>query len=144
MPSITFLRIILAVCFCLANILFSCQSDKKEESASQTKELKQKEFYVVPGEDDPIDSVLVQRGKVLISYADCYECHREESAGKGPAFFDIAKRYPNNQVYLNLLGRKVISGGSGTWGHPIMSPHPKLELEDAKAMVAYILSLEER
>lgn len=144
MPSLTSMKFIISLSFCLTNMLFSCQSDKEEERVSQAKELKQKEFYVVPGKDDPIDSVLVQRGKVLISYADCYECHREESAGKGPTFFDIARRYPNNQVYLNLLGRKVISGGSGTWGHPIMSPHPKLELEDAKAMVAYILSLEEK
>ncbi|UCS91755.1 c-type cytochrome [Echinicola marina] len=127
----------------MALVLFSCQSEKKE-NGMQVAEIEKKEFFVVPGEDEPIDSVLVQRGKVLISYADCYECHREESAGKGPTFFDIARRYPNNQVYFKLLGRKVVSGGSGTWGHPVMRAHPKLELEDAMAMVAYILSLEDK
>ncbi len=59
------------------------------------------------------------------------------------AFQDIAKRYPIKEVYVDLLARKVISGGTGSWGSPVMSPHPDLKAEDAKAMVSYILSLKE-
>ncbi|MCW3112191.1 MAG: cytochrome, partial [Segetibacter sp.] len=58
----------------------------------------------------------------------------------GPAFKDIAKRYPVNKIYIEMLAQKVIRGGSGSWGYAVMDPHPKLSLEDAKTMVSYILS----
>ncbi|GAB3660147.1 hypothetical protein GCM10028791_33920 [Echinicola sediminis] len=136
--------IIRKLTFYLAVLLLlpACNSERSENKQGEAEELKKKEFFIVPGEDEPIDSALIQRGKVLISYADCYECHREESVGKGPSFLDIAKRYPNNKVYVNLLARKVISGGTGIWGDPVMPPHPKLQEEDAKAMAAYVLSFD--
>jgi len=40
-----------------------------------------------------------------------------------------------------MLAYKVILGGRGSWGYPVMDPHPKLSFEDAKMMVTYILSL---
>ena len=97
----------------------------------------------IDGEDEELDQNIIKRGEVLISYSDCAECHKPDKRSKGPAFLDIAKRYPANQVYIDLLARKVISGGTGSWGNPIMSPHPDLDGMDAKAMVSYILSLEE-
>jgi len=78
----------------------------------------------------------------LISYSDCSTCHTEERRAKGPAFQDIAKRYPSNQAYIGLLAQKVITGGKGSWGNPVMSPHPNLQYSDAEAMVTYILSLD--
>ena len=58
-----------------------------------------------------------------------------------PAFADIAKRYPANKVYFDLLANKIIIGGRGTWGTPLMDPHPELSFDDAKLMVYYIMSL---
>jgi len=78
---------------------------------------------------------------VLISYSDCYTCHKIDQRSVGPSFKDIAKRYPVNKVYIDMLAYKVIVGGSGSWGYPAMDPHPKLSHEDAKLMVTYILSL---
>lgn len=103
-----------------------------------------KEFFIVPGGDEAVDSSLVNKGEVLVAYSDCYQCHKEESKAKGPSFSDIAKRYPVQEVYLDLLARKIISGGSGTWGYPVMSAHPKINPEDAKAMAAFVLSLEKK
>ena len=123
---------------------FSCSREKTAEQEDGISELKSDEFYVVPGEDEAIDPELIKKGKVLISYSDCYECHKEDTRAKGPSFSDIAKRYPIRQVYIELLARKVISGGSGVWGYPVMGAHPKLPIEDARAMVAFILSLEEK
>lgn len=59
----------------------------------------------------------------------------------GPAFEDIAKRYPVKNVYIEALAHRVIIGGSGSWGEPVMAPHPRLSFEDAKTMVTYIMSL---
>ena len=75
------------------------------------------------------------------SYSDCHTCHKEDQRSVGPAFKDIAKRYPVNKVYIEMLAQKVIIGGSRNWGYAVMDPHPKLSLEDAKMMVTYILSM---
>lgn len=130
--------------FLLLSILFSCNSKKSDSELAEIPNQKAKEFFVVPGEDELIDPEVIKKGEVLVAYSDCYQCHKEESKAKGPSFSDIARRYPIQQAYIDLLARKVISGGSGTWGYPVMSPHPKLQMEDAKDMVAYILSLEKK
>ncbi|MEZ4987502.1 MAG: hypothetical protein R2795_21060 [Saprospiraceae bacterium] len=38
--------------------------------------------------------------------------------------------------------QKVLQGGSGNWGEAAMTPHPDLGEAQARAMVAYILSLD--
>ena len=95
----------------------------------------------IPGENDSIPVAVAQKGEVLIAYSDCYTCHKETKESVGPAFTSIAKRYPVQRVYIDMLAQKVVSGGSGMWGQAVMSPHPKVPLEDAKYMVSYILSL---
>ncbi|WP_285054511.1 c-type cytochrome [Pedobacter ginsengisoli] len=98
----------------------------------------------IEGPSDTLSASAVQKGKVLISYSDCYTCHTEDKRFKGPAFKDIAKRYPVQQVYVDLLARKIISGGFGAWGNPVMDPHPNITAQDARLMVTYILSLKEK
>jgi cytochrome c len=95
----------------------------------------------IPGINDSIPAHVSEKGKVLIAYADCYTCHKEGERSVGPSFKDIAKRYPVNKVYIEMLAQKVIRGGNRSWGYPIMDPHPKLSIEDAKMMVTYILSM---
>ena len=95
----------------------------------------------IPGRNDSIPVAVAQKGEVLISYSDCYTCHKKEQRSIGPAFRDIAKRYPVNNVYIEMLAHKVIIGGGGSWGSPVMAPHPNLSFDDAKSMVTYILSL---
>lgn len=95
----------------------------------------------IPGKSDTIPVAISQKGEVLIAYSDCYTCHKEDKKSVGPAFKDIANRYPVQQLYIDLLARKVISGGSGAWGSAVMSAHPKVSNEDAIIMVNYILSL---
>ncbi len=134
-------KVILAICpffFLFA----SCGA--KDPKLQPLEEKVEKAFYVVPGDDDPIDSALIRKGEVLVAYSDCYQCHREESKAKGPSFSDIARRYPIQEPYIDMLARKIISGGFGVWGYPVMSPHPKLSMEEAKAMVTYVLSLEKK
>src|SRR6187200_1201051 len=97
----------------------------------------------IPGKSDDIPADVAEKGEVLISYSDCYTCHKVNQQSTGPAFKDIAKRYPVNKVYIDMLAQKVIVGGSRSWGYAVMDPHPKLSLEDAKMMVTYILSLKE-
>lgn len=95
----------------------------------------------LPGRDNPIDSVDVQKGKVLVAYSDCYMCHSLDKRAKGPSFKEIAHRYPATEGYINLLSRKIIVGGRGIWGNAVMEPHPDVRDEDAAAMAKFILSL---
>ena len=113
------------------------------EKEPEPKHTRTKIDYIkpIPGKNDSIPTEVAQKGAVLIAYSDCSICHKEDEKRVGPAFKDIAKRYPANNVYINMLAQKVIVGGSGSWGSPVMDPHPKLSLEDAKMMVTYILSL---
>jgi cytochrome c len=97
----------------------------------------------IPGKSDSIPKAIAQKGEVLIAYSDCYTCHKEDERAVGPAFKDIAKRYPVQDIYIEMLAHKVIMGGKGAWGNAVMIDHQKLPLEDAKIMVSYILSLKE-
>lgn len=123
-------------------ILSACTTTKTEEKIDLVSPVVEEDFYIIEGENEPLDTLLAQKGKVLIAYSDCYQCHLEENRAKGPSFSAIAKRYPLQKSYIELLSRKIISGGSGTWGYPVMSAHPKLSETEARSMVTYILSMD--
>lgn len=133
----------LAVMLVTSLLLVSCSPDKPIADKAAGASVDPVKDYIrkIPGENDTIPEEVVQKGEVLIAYSDCYTCHTVEKRSKGPAFRDIAARYPIQEPYINMLAYRVISGGSGAWGSPVMLPHPHLDHEDAKMMVSYILSL---
>lgn len=71
----------------------------------------------------------------------CNTCHAMEKPTIGPAYRQIAARYPKNGDNVRKLALKVQNGGSGVWGQALMNPHPHLKLDDLERMVSYILSL---
>lgn len=83
----------------------------------------------------------IAAGKALLQKSDCTACHKQDVKLIGPAFLDIAKKYPATEANYLLLAGKIINGGSGVWGQIPMSPHPSVSQSDAKKMVKYILSL---
>lgn len=123
----------------------SCNSSNSDKEASVPGKTNNEVDYIKPieGENDTLSLKVIEKGKVLISYLDCYTCHKEDQRSFGPAFRDIAKRYPANKVFIQMLAQKVIVGGSGGWGYAVMLPHPKLSAKDAELMVSYILSLKQ-
>jgi len=122
-------------------LLAGCEKDLPAEKENEGP----KKDYIrkIEGKSEPIPDELVSKGEVLIAYSGCADCHRIDTKAKGPAFKDIAQRYPVQPAYVDMLARKVISGGFGSWGNPVMSPHPHLKMEDAQTMVYYILSLDQ-
>lgn len=113
-------------------------SDEQPKDSTTTRN----KIKPLPGTNDTLLAGEVEQGQVLIAYSDCYTCHALDTKAKGPAFRDIAKRYPANAGYIELLAQKIIVGGSGVWGYPAMTPHPDLSVEHARLMAKYILSLE--
>jgi cytochrome c len=77
----------------------------------------------------------------LIDASDCNTCHNADTKVIGPAFKDIAAKYPATEANIDTLVNKVIKGGSGNWGTTPMLAHPNLSQNDAKTIVKYILSL---
>lgn len=80
-------------------------------------------------------------GKALIEASDCRTCHQDAVKVIGPAYTDVAKKYPNTPANVKMLAGKVIGGGKGNWGEIPMTPHPNVSQGDAEAMVSYILSM---
>ena len=104
---------LLTGCLLFATFYLLC-CDNKHEQKNTRKTID----YIkrIPGRNDNIPADIAEKGEVLIAYSDCYTCHKEDQRSVGPAFKDIAKRYPVNKVYIEMLAQKVIVGGSGSWG----------------------------
>lgn len=84
----------------------------------------------------------VSPGWALIQGSDCKSCHQVNAVSVGPAFMEVSKRYVDKQPSeLPRLVKKIIDGGSGTWGNHEMSAHPQLTPETVTTIVHYILSL---
>src|SRR5690606_5066233 len=88
-------------------------------------------------------SIVEMPGKALMDASDCKSCHLVDQKSAGPSYADIAKRYKNNPDAVNLLADKIIRGGSGQWGTIEMAAHPQISVEDARQMVAYIMTLDQ-
>jgi cytochrome c len=83
----------------------------------------------------------IAQGKDMISKSDCLTCHKLDVKIIGPAYNDVATKYPTTEANYLMLSQKIIKGSSGVWGPIAMPPHPALAEADVKKMVQYILSL---
>ena len=80
-------------------------------------------------------------GLDLIKATDCSKCHSINKKSAGPKYVDIAARYKGQENAVELLAKRIISGGGGVWGKTSMAAHPQYNLDEAREMVKYILSL---
>ncbi|MFA6275715.1 MAG: c-type cytochrome [Pedobacter sp.] len=83
----------------------------------------------------------MEPGELLIVKSDCIGCHHKEDKLIGPAYQEIAAKYPSTDENVNLLADKIVKGGKGVWGNIPMTPHTKITNDEAKLMVKYILTL---
>jgi cytochrome c len=103
----------------------------KEKSAVATATMANNAFQSHPGEK-------------LINKSDCLGCHNKTNKIIGPAYVEVAKKYPATEKNINMLADKIIKGGTGVWGNMPMTAHATLKKDDAKLMVKYILSLKKK
>jgi cytochrome c len=80
-------------------------------------------------------------GAKLMTASDCFTCHKIDTKVIGPAYKDVAAKYPPTDANIDTLANKIIKGGSGNWGTTPMAGHPQVSESDAKLMVKYVLSL---
>ena len=126
-------------------VILSMISCSKSESSS-IPDHKNVSVDETPVEAPKLDSAAISlknitEGKSLIEGTDCMSCHKIDAKLIGPSYLDIAGKYENNPANVDLLAGKIIDGGSGVWGNIPMAAHSGMSKENAKKMVAYILSL---
>jgi cytochrome c len=71
---------------------------------------------------------------------NCMACHSIDNKLVGPGFKEIANRY-NGKNIEEKLTKKVLTGGSGTWGAVPMPSNNQINEAEAKTLVRWILSL---
>ncbi|WP_092970654.1 c-type cytochrome [Ralstonia sp. NFACC01] len=78
--------------------------------------------------------------QALADRSGCFSCHSMHAKIVGPAFADVAAKYKGDADAPTRLAQKVRDGGKGTWGRIPMPPHPNLKEDEAKQLVAWVLS----
>ena len=127
--------------FAAATFIISCGSDDSKSGAATTTE---------PAATDapattpaPAATADADKGLELIAQSDCLTCHKVEDKLVGPAYREIANKYPNNAATIDTLASKIIKGGAGNWGQVPMTPHPGISEADAQTMAKYVMSLKQ-
>jgi len=80
-------------------------------------------------------------GMTLMLSLDCKACHKVAEKSVGPAFAEVAKKYPKNATSTNHLVKKIATGGHGVWGDVDMPAHPNLKPAEIKQIVNWVYSL---
>ncbi len=75
----------------------------------------------------------------LAEKSGCLSCHAVDTRIVGPSYSEIAARY-RGKNNAEALVSKVKAGGEGVWGAVPMPPQDELSIDDAKTLVAWILS----
>jgi len=70
----------------------------------------------------------------------CLNCHSVAAKIVGPAYKDVAAKYAGQKDAEDKLVQKVLKGGSGVWGVVPMPPNTQLSVEQARALVRWVLS----
>jgi cytochrome c len=126
-------------CYVLA--MAACASPEERAAAIKQAETSATASKVAADGTIEASATDLEEGAKLLAASDCMGCHNKDQKIVGPAYVDVAAKYALNEENVNHLVDKVIKGGSGAWGEIPMSPHESLNIDDAKKMIVYILSL---
>ncbi|QXD25613.1 PQQ-dependent sugar dehydrogenase [Opitutia bacterium ISCC 51] len=80
-------------------------------------------------------------GLALMRQSTCFSCHLSDAASAGPPYQSVTDKYTGDSAALEMLAQKILSGGTGIWGELPMPPHPQHNINQARQMVNWILSL---
>lgn len=77
--------------------------------------------------------------EALAKSKNCMACHATEKKLVGPAYKDVAKKY--TEADTATLVTHVMKGSKGIWGPIPMPANANVNEEEAKKLVAWVLSL---
>jgi cytochrome c len=73
---------------------------------------------------------------------NCMGCHQMNKKGMGPSFNEISAKYKGDANGAMTLEDSIKEGSKEKWGKMPMAPQASVSEPDAKALAAWILSLE--
>ena len=79
--------------------------------------------------------------QALATSKNCMACHAVDKKLVGPAYKDVAKKYPGQKDAADKLAVKIIKGGSGVWGAVPMPANAQVNEAESKKLAAWVLSL---
>jgi streptogramin lyase/cytochrome c551/c552 len=80
-------------------------------------------------------------GAELVQRHRCYSCHALDQPLIGPPFRAIAARYQADAAAMtDVLARKIVLGGGGSWGVVPMVPNEHVTEADARALAEWVLT----
>ncbi len=88
-----------------------------------------------------LDAEELSPGLQLIQSSDCKSCHKLDEKSIGPSFKQIADKYDQDYIQMDILAKKIINGGSGVWGDGMMIAHPNFSMKAAREIVKYIFTV---
>jgi len=79
----------------------------------------------------------------LAKAKNCMTCHKVDGKLLGPSYKEVAAKYAGQKDAVEKLAEKVIKGGGGVWKGTLdaMTPNPQVTPEEAKKLVAWIMTL---
>lgn len=76
----------------------------------------------------------------LATSKNCMACHAVDKKLVGPSYKEVAAKYAGQKDAADKLATKVIKGGSGVWGSVPMPANAQVTPDEAKKLVAWILT----
>ena len=76
----------------------------------------------------------------LATAKNCMACHAVANKLVGPSYKDVAAKYASQPDAAEKLATKVMKGGAGVWGPVPMPANAQVTPDEAKKLVAWILT----
>ena len=76
----------------------------------------------------------------LATAKNCMACHAVANKLVGPSYKDVAAKYASQPDAAEKLVTKVMKGGAGVWGPVPMPANAQVTADEAKKLVAWILT----
>ncbi len=76
----------------------------------------------------------------LATKKNCLACHAVDKKLVGPAYKEVAAKYKGDAGAAAKLADKIQKGGVGVWGQLPMPANPQVSPDEAKTLVAWVLS----
>lgn len=76
----------------------------------------------------------------LATAKNCMACHAVDKKLVGPSYKEVAVKYAGQADAVDKLAAKVMKGGAGVWGPVPMPANAQVSPDDAKKLVAWILT----
>ena len=78
--------------------------------------------------------------EALAKSKNCMACHSIDKKLVGPSYKDVSAKYKDDKGAVDKLAAKIMKGGSGVWGPVPMPANPQVTPDEAKKLVAWVLS----